>query len=103
MVFDPALLQSQPGDVLHQDRFREVEVAVCFRKAECYHCGFVGFYKFQALQVRRNQEILSSDEEGVRPDHLDLWEAVPRFAEIPQTVKCKRCQEVMGFYTFCLY
>ncbi len=103
MVFDPALFQAEPGDLLFQDRYREVEVGLSFRKAECYGCGFIGFYKFQSLHVRRNEEILSSGSEAIRPDHMDLWKSIPRYAEIPQTVKCRRCGEVMGFYTSCIF
>ena len=103
MVFDPSLFQTEPGDILFQDRYREVEVGLSFRQAECYQCGFVGFYRFQTLQVRRHDEILPSESETVRPDHLELWKAIPRYAEIPQTVKCKDCGEVMGFYTSCIF
>ena len=103
MVFDARDLDVESGDLLYKDRFKQVEAAVSFRKAECYRCGFVGFYRYHVRQLRRNAEILCGPEEWVREDHRAIWESIPRFAEIPQTVRCRRCREVMGFYTACLF
>ncbi len=102
-MFDFRLFPAEPGDILHKDRFRQVEAAIVFRRGECYRCGFVGFYKLQVHQVRRNPEILTAEGEEVRQDHIEIWKTIPRFAEIPQTVKCKRCREVLGFSTSCIF
>lgn len=103
MVLDGRWLPEQAGEVLESDRFRQVESGVVFRKAICYRCGLAGFYKYRVLQVRRHPEIRASEEEAVRGDHRRIWEAMPRFAEIPETVKCRRCQEVLGIYPECVY
>ena len=101
-MFD-ARLGAEPGDILFKDRFKEVEVALSFRTAECYRCGFTGIYKYRVLQVRRCPEVQCGEGDEVRSDHQEIWKTVPRFAEIPQTVKCKRCREVMGFHTACIF
>lgn len=33
----------------------------------------------------------------------DVWRTIPRFAEIPETVRCKRCGEVLGLCTECIF
>lgn len=103
MVFDGTLFSQKPGEILSADRFRQVELAVAFKKIVCHRCRFAGFYRYQVLQVRRNPEILSEEEEEVRPDHFEIWKTIPRFAEIPETIKCKGCREVQGVYTYCIY
>ena len=103
MVFNANRLRRGPGGVLYQDRFYEVELGTCFKKIVCARCDFAGFYKYQVQQVRRREELVTSQDEEARPDHLEIWETVPRFAEIPQTLKCKRCHEVLGMYVDCIY
>ncbi len=103
MVFDANGLSRRPGWILYQDRFLQVELSTCFKKIVCGRCDFSGFYKYQVQQVRRRDELVTSEDEEVRPDHLEIWETVPRFAEIPQTLKCKRCHEVLGMYVDCIY
>ncbi len=103
MVFDRMLFSQKPGEILSTDRFRQVELAVAFKKIVCHRCHFVGFYKYQVLQVRRNPEILSKEGEEIRPDHFEIWKTIPRFAEIPETIKCKGCWEVLGVDTYCIY
>lgn len=93
----------EPGEVLYSDRFRSIEVAVTFRKIKCYQCDFEAIYKYRVQQVRRHAEIQVQDGEEVRPDHIEIWKTIPRFAEIPETVKCKRCKEVLGVYPLCVY
>lgn len=34
---------------------------------------------------------------------LAMWQAIPRFAEIPETVRCKRCGEVLGLCPEVIY
>ncbi|MGH9340581.1 MAG: hypothetical protein ACRD1R_13550 [Acidobacteriota bacterium] len=96
-------MDNRKGDILHEDAFRQVELAVGFKKITCYNCGFDGFYKYRVQQIRRTSELTASEEDEIRPDHVDIWKTVPRFAEIPETVKCKRCNEVLGLYTACIF
>lgn len=103
VVFDPDSFRRRPGRIVYEDRFRQVEMGIGFKKIVCSRCDFPGFYKYQAQEIRRREEILTASDEEARPDHLDMWETVPRFAEIPQTLKCKRCREVLGTYVFCIY
>ena len=102
-MFNSRDLAERPGDVISEDRFRNVELAVSFRQLTCYRCGFAAVYKFRVQHLRRNTEIVTGEEEHVRTDHEAIWQAIPRFAEIPETVKCKRCREVLGIYTSCIY
>jgi len=103
MVFDASRNKVRPGQLLYQDRFREVEMGVAFKKIVCSRCGFPGFYKYRVQQLRRRPRILIEEGEEVRPDHEEIWGTIPRFAEIPQTLKCKRCHEVLGSYVLCVY
>ncbi len=103
MVFNADRLRRGPGGVLYQDRFHEVELGTCFKKIVCARCDFAGFYKYQVQQVRRREQLVTSQDEEARPDQLEIWKTVPRFAEIPQTLKCKRCHEVLGMYVDCIY
>lgn len=88
----------QLSDPMYEDRFCQVELAVAFRKILCYECDFEAIYKYQVLQIRRRSEIQIGEEEEIRPDHVELWKTIPRFAEVPQTLKCKRCGEILGLY-----
>lgn len=103
MVFDSNQNVYRPGQTIYADRFLEVEVGVVFKKIVCSRCDFSGFYKYQVRQVRRRGEILVTDEEEIRPDHREIWSTIPRFVEIPQTLKCKRCYEVLGSYVVCIF
>jgi hypothetical protein len=103
MVFDSSFFTQQPGQILDEDRFRQVELGVGFRKITCYRCDFSSFYRFKVIQVRRSAELLPTAEEDVRPDHLEIWRNIPRFAEIPETLRCRNCNEVVGVYTSCLF
>ena len=69
----------------------------------CYNCEFSGIYKFNVQQIRRRPEIQLENEEEIRSDHLEIWETIPRFAEIPETVKCKNCREVLTVEVTCIY
>jgi hypothetical protein len=39
----------------------------------------------------------------LRQDEIETWNSIPRFAEIPETIKCKSCGEVLGLYTSCIF
>lgn len=102
-MFNSASFPEEPGTTIEEDRFRSVEVDLVFRRVHCYNCSLTAVYKYQVLQIRRHSEIGSQENEEIRSDHKAIWRAIPRFAEIPQTLKCKRCGEVLGVYTECLY
>ena len=103
MVFDASRNKVRPGQRVYQDRFREIEIGVAFKKIVCSRCDFPGFYKYRVQQMRRRPRILVEEDEEVRLDHEEIWGTIPRFAEIPQTLKCKRCREVLGSYVLCVY
>jgi len=104
MVFDSRIFAQPSGQTLvYQDRFRQIELAVGFRKLICHRCDFASFYRFRVLHIRRSPELLASAEEEVRDDHFRIWKTIPRFAEIPETVRCRRCDEVLGVYTSCIF
>ncbi len=94
---------SETNEVLFEDRFRQVELTTAFKKLTCYNCEFSGIYKFNVQQIRRRPEIQLENEEEIRSDHLEIWETIPRFAEIPETVKCKNCREVLTVEVTCIY
>ena len=103
MVFYASRNRIRPGQLLYQDRYREIEMGIAFKKIDCRHCDFSGFYKYRVQQLRRRPRILVEEDQEVRLDHEEIWETIPRFAEIPQTLKCKRCREVLGSYVLCVY
>ena len=103
MSFDSRQLRVAPGQAIFEDRFRRVEVAIAFRKLTCPRCNLSSIYKFRVQQIRRKEEIDATQEEEIRSDHHQLWDNIPRFAEIPETVKCKRCRETLGIDTTCIY
>lgn len=103
MSFDPEQLAGQPGDLLDEDRFRQVEVGVAFKRLTCRRCNTTSVYRYLIQQVRRRPEMLHTEDEELRPDHEAIWRSIPRYAEIPQTVKCIQCGEVIGMETTCIY
>ncbi len=102
-VFNSRAIGARPGTVLSQDRFRKVELAVSFKRIQCYRCDLIAIYKYRVKEIRRNPGLEVPQGEELRADHKDIWETIPRFAEIPETVKCKRCGEVLGIDTLCIY
>ncbi len=98
-----SLARLKPSEVLFTDRFRQVELAIAFKKILCCNCGFSGIYKFRVQQIRRRPEIQLATGEEIRPDHVEIWKTIPRFAEIPETIKCKRCTEVLEREILCVY
>ena len=104
MVFDGKHVSAEKGaEDTDRNRFSETEVETSFRRVICYECRHTAVYKYRVKKLRRRPEILTADDEQVRDDHLEIWEGVPRFAEIPETVRCKNCGEVLGLYTECIY
>lgn len=103
MVFRSDFFPEKTDTTVFEDRFRKVEISVAFRRLTCYHCESTDLYRYQAQQVRRRPEITCSQDQEIRPDHQALWQSIPRFAEIPETVKCKNCGETLGLYPTCIY
>ena len=103
MVFKRSMFRQSTGEILSEDRFSQVELTIAFKKLTCYHCYFEAIYKYSVQQVRRRPEIRVAEGEEIRPDHQEMWKAIPRFAEIPETLKCKRCQEVLAREILCVY
>ena len=103
MTFSRNLFSQRPGETVSEDRFKEVELSTSFKQLQCYACGLTAIYKYRVQQVRRKAEIESSSEEEVRDDHRALWESIPRFAEIPETVRCKSCAEILFLDVECIY
>lgn len=102
MPQDPSA-PAPPSEGEDSNRFRSVESAVVFRRVTCHRCDFNSIYKYKVRQIRRKPQPEIGPDEEARPDLLEIWAAIPRFAEIPETVKCKRCGEVLGLYTECLF
>ena len=103
MVFQRSFFPQRPDQVLCEDRFSQLELAIAFRKLTCYHCNFEAIYKYCVQQVRRHAEIRVGEGEEIRPDHVEMWKTIPRFAEIPETLRCKRCREVLNLEILCVY
>jgi hypothetical protein len=89
--------------VLSEDRYCQVELAVSFKRIRCYRCDLISIYKYRVKAIRRTPQIEPLEGEELRADHEELWKTIPRYAEIPETVKCKRCGEVLGIDTDCIY
>ena len=103
MTFSRHEFPEEPGTRLSENRFRETEIATNFKQISCRRCGLVTIYKYRVKQIRRKAEIETSEEQEIRDDHLLLWNSIPRFAEIPETIRCKQCREVLPQETFCIY
>jgi hypothetical protein len=50
-----------------------------------------------------SQESAENESNPPSQDEQDRWNSIPKFAEIPETIKCKRCGEVLGVYTECIF
>ncbi len=103
MVFKLSMFRQHSNGVLSEDRFSQVEMTIAFRKLTCYHCNFEAIYTYSVQQVRRRPEIRVAEGEEIRPDHQEMWKTIPRFVEIPETLKCKRCQEVLTREILCVF
>ena len=78
------------------DRFCRVEMSTSFKRITCPRCDLEAIYKYEVRQIRRRPEILVREGEGIRPDHVEMWKNIPRFAEIPEVLHCKGCKEVLN-------
>ncbi len=103
MVFKRSMFRQHSNGVLSEDRFSQVELTIAFKKLTCYHCNFEAIYKYSVQQVRRRPEIRVAKGEEIRPDHQEMWKTIPRFVEIPETLKCKHCQEVLMREILCAF
>ena len=101
MVFDSRKLEE--SDDAPKSRFSETNLEVSFRQVTCYGCNHRAVYKYKVKQLRRSAEIATGEDEQIRSDHVEMWETVPRYAEIPETVRCKKCGEILGLYTECIF
>ena len=87
-------------DTIRQDEFRTVEPAVNFRQITCYTCEHTAVYRFKTKQIRRTPE---EPEHNGDMEILNKWKSVPRFAEIPEVIKCEKCGEILGSYPEIIY
>ena len=92
-MFNSRDLEADPGTFVSEDRCRTVEVAVAFRRIQCYRCDFKAVYEYRVQEVRRSPRLEEPDSEFPGLDELERWQGIPRYAAIPETVKCKRCGE----------
>lgn len=83
-----------------QDELKTVEPAVNFKQMTCYNCSHTSVYRFQTTQIRRNP---APPEEHEGDEIMNKWKSIPRFAEIPEVVKCENCGEVLGSYPEIIY
>lgn len=97
------MLEASSDTVIDQDEFRTVEIGTAFRRLRCYHCSTTAIYKYGVQQIRRTPVLQKSNGEEPTEDDLARWRAIPKFSEIPETVRCKRCGEVLGLHTECIY
>ena len=108
-MFNSRNIKEKPGEILFQDRCRTVELAVAFRRIHCYNCELTAIYKYRVQHLRKAPEPVPENADSTKETptfcegDLERWRDIPRFAEIPETVKCKRCGEVLGVYTECIY
>ena len=102
-MFKRTIFSQRPNEIISDDRFRQVEMANAFKRLLCYHCRFEAIYKYAVQQIRRHPEIQVSDNEEIREDHRQIWKTIPRFAEIPERIRCKRCREVLEVEVMCVY
>ena len=98
-MFDSRQMKLKPGQILWKDRLRTVEVAVSFRRLTCYNCDLTSVYKYRVKQLRRSPDLDCAEDTAPQADEIETWNSIPRFAEIPETIKCKGCGEVLGVYT----
>ena len=103
MVFKRSFFPQGSDQIHSEDRFSQTELTIAFRKLTCSHCNLEAIYKYSVQQIRRHSEIRVGEEEEIRPDHIEMWKTIPRFVEIPETLKCKRCREVLDREILCVY
>ena len=102
-MFDSRSIKARPGSILFEDELRSVELATTFRRVHCYKCDLTSIYKYRIQQIRRLTQPEAAPDEPLSEHRAETLAAIPRYAEIPETVKCKRCGEVLGLHTECIY
>jgi len=102
-MFNGRNVKTKPGTRLSANQFRTVDYDVVFRRLQCYKCDLIAVYRLRVKQIRRTPELASEDQSPPSEAEQQTWLSVPRFAEIPETVCCKRCGEVLGLCTECVY
>ena len=102
-MFNSRNFNVRPGSILFEDELRTVELGTAFRRVHCYNCDLTTIYKYRVQQIRRAEPPAVTSEEPLSEDQMEALKAIPRYAEIPETVKCKRCGEILGLYTDCIY
>lgn len=106
-MFSSKALRAKPGTILDKDPLRTVELGISFKRITCHRCDFTSIYKYRVKEIRRSAALTEEEEKGVVPsisdEQREAWKRIPRYAQIPETVKCKRCGEVLGLYIDCIY
>ena len=102
-MFKRSIFSQRPNEIISDDRYRQVEMAIAFKRLICYHCRFEAIYKYAVQQIRRHPEIQVAEGEEVREDHRQIWKSMPRFSEIPERIRCKGCQEILEVEVMCIY
>jgi len=87
-------------NTISQDECRTVEHSVNFRQITCYGCEHTAVYRFNTKQIRRNPEAPENQDDQ---EIQDRWKSIPRFAEIPEVIKCENCGEILGSYPEIIY
>lgn len=104
-MFNSRALRAKPGTILDQDSLRTVELGISFKRITCYQCNFTAIYKYRVKEIRRSPDAADpqKDPGNLTEEQHETWKRIPRYAQIPETVKCKQCGEVLGLYTNCIY
>lgn len=103
MTFDGSKISASPGASLSEDRYRSVELEVLYRQLTCAGCNFTSIYQYKIKQIRRKSEEEVQKGGRLTPEQRETWLSIPRYAEIPETLHCKKCGEVLGLYTNCIF
>ncbi len=99
-MYKPSDSENSPDNQVIQDEYKTVEPSVNFRQITCYNCEHTAIYRFNTKQIRRNPE---APADNGNQEILNMWKSIPRFAEIPEVIKCENCGEVLGSYPEIIY
>lgn len=103
-MFDSRVFAEQPDGLIAENEFRTVELAIAFKRIKCYSCDNISIYKYRVKEIRRSPAPeISPEVPPVEEVSSEFRTTIPRFAQIPETVKCKRCGEVLGLFPFCVF
>ncbi len=102
-MFNSRNFKTRPGSILFENELRTVELGTAFRRVHCYNCDLTTIYKYRVQQIRRTDPAEGLEDGSLTDHQVQKLKTIPRYAEIPETVKCKRCGEVLGLYTECIY